>query len=671
MDTIKLVIWDLDNTLWKGILAEEEVCLFDGRKELINNLVDRGIMVSISSKNDYDKAKAKLEELGLFDLFIFPDISFDGKGESVKHILSQAKLRAENTLFIDDNITNRKEAEYYNKGIKTADPIEVDNGTILRIEKVENDGKHYRERLKQYKNMELRDKSKRESSSDKDFLFQSDIEIDIRHNCIDVEDRIYELINRTNQLNYTKKRLTKIQTRELLTDNTVETAYILAKDKYGDYGIIGFYAVAEGKLEHFLFSCRILGLGIEQYIYKKLGCPILNIEGDIAVELSDETIDWISESYIDYHEHDTDESKILMIGGCDLEGMKYYIADSGIRTEFSTVEDGVPYKRSYTNLLLGNSTFTEEMKGDLCEKIPFLNYKISFSSEIYGGKYPTIVWSLVDDYICCVYKYKENPSIEVSIGDYYDDKNNDTLNQRYGKDKLKWFYENFEFVGLKDKKQFYDDLVKIISNIGENIRIVLVNGTDLDVSDWIGEDRVRRNIEMNNVIDEVVRLFPNVKLLDMRKIVKRVEDLPKKDNRHFSRQVYYKMAQELESILSDQIGVIERKKIISSDEELVKTCLLGNIFLYGAGLYGRSLESWAKDKSIQVDGYIETNPVKSLSDNGIKIYAINEIPSDAHIIVSVGNKFKDDVIRNIQAQGISEFYIITEDFWEEIKKCAR
>lgn len=56
--------------------------------------------------------------------------------------------------------------------------------------------------------------------------------------------------------------------------------YITAYDKYGEYGIVGFYAVKDNTLVHFLFSCRTLGMGIEQYTYEKIGCPKLDIVGD-------------------------------------------------------------------------------------------------------------------------------------------------------------------------------------------------------------------------------------------------------------------------------------------------------------------------------------------------------------------------------------------------------
>lgn len=54
---IKLVIWDLDETLWNGTLSEGEVVLPKDNKNLILRLTDLGIVNSICSK------KRKKQEL--------------------------------------------------------------------------------------------------------------------------------------------------------------------------------------------------------------------------------------------------------------------------------------------------------------------------------------------------------------------------------------------------------------------------------------------------------------------------------------------------------------------------------------------------------------------------------------------------------------------------------
>ena len=65
LKTIKLVIWDLDETFWMGTLSEGSVVVPDENAQLVKDLTDCGIINSISSKNDFEPTQAKLQDLGL------------------------------------------------------------------------------------------------------------------------------------------------------------------------------------------------------------------------------------------------------------------------------------------------------------------------------------------------------------------------------------------------------------------------------------------------------------------------------------------------------------------------------------------------------------------------------------------------------------------------------
>lgn len=71
INKIKLVIWDLDDTLWNGTISEEDVDLPDENIEFIHKLVNKGIMNSVCSKNDFDLVKCALQYAGIWDLFVF------------------------------------------------------------------------------------------------------------------------------------------------------------------------------------------------------------------------------------------------------------------------------------------------------------------------------------------------------------------------------------------------------------------------------------------------------------------------------------------------------------------------------------------------------------------------------------------------------------------------
>lgn len=147
---VKIVIWDLDETFWDGTLSEGEVQRIETNIKIVQELVDRGIMCSIVSKNNFEDVKAQLEKWNIWDLFIFPHISWMPKGEQVKHLLEDCSLRADNALFIDDNISNIKEVEFYNPHIMTSLP-KILTEDFLNIEQLKGKNDKDHSRLKQYK----------------------------------------------------------------------------------------------------------------------------------------------------------------------------------------------------------------------------------------------------------------------------------------------------------------------------------------------------------------------------------------------------------------------------------------------------------------------------------------------------------------------------------------
>src|SRR5436305_9573748 len=122
---VKLVIWDLDDTFWRGTLTEGGIQAVPENCKIVRALSRRGIVNSICSKNDHEQAKAALKEIGIWKHFVFPTLSFSPKGKAVAEVIENAGLRAENVLFIDDNITNLEEVKYFSPGIMTELPEAV------------------------------------------------------------------------------------------------------------------------------------------------------------------------------------------------------------------------------------------------------------------------------------------------------------------------------------------------------------------------------------------------------------------------------------------------------------------------------------------------------------------------------------------------------------------
>ncbi|WP_254897283.1 HAD-IIIC family phosphatase [Amycolatopsis sp. Hca4] len=90
---IKCVVWDLDNTVWDGVLLEDgDVQLRPWVVEHVKRLDAMGVLHSVASKNDHETAMAKLREFGLDEYFLFPRISWNAKSVSIGQIARKLTL---------------------------------------------------------------------------------------------------------------------------------------------------------------------------------------------------------------------------------------------------------------------------------------------------------------------------------------------------------------------------------------------------------------------------------------------------------------------------------------------------------------------------------------------------------------------------------------------------
>ena len=150
---IKLVVWDLDETFWDGTLSEGGVTLLDRNVEVVKTLVDRGIMSSIASKNDFETVKKVLADAGIWDWFIFPSISWNSKGGAIASIIEQANLRPDNVLFIDDNSINIEEVRFLFPTMMVSYPQDV-LPILLGLQEAKGKDDRAHSRLEQYKKLE-------------------------------------------------------------------------------------------------------------------------------------------------------------------------------------------------------------------------------------------------------------------------------------------------------------------------------------------------------------------------------------------------------------------------------------------------------------------------------------------------------------------------------------
>lgn len=529
-DKIKLVIWDLDDTIWDGTLAENDLVQVKQEvKDVIQELNQRGIVNSICSKNDYNIAKAKLIELGMWDWFVFPSISFEPKGSRIKEIIKDMNLRTQNVLFIDDNEHELQEVSYYNEEIHlmSEDLIKW----LLSREALQGKDDMELTRLKQYRQLEERVSARKKAVSNTEFLKSIHIRVKLFPHCDFYYERICELIERTNQLNFTKNRMTKEEVKQLIEDPTIECMCVNAADDFGNNGVVGFYAMKDKKLIHFLFSCRIINMGIEQWVYSKLGDPFLELVPPVAGTLQKglPLCDYIEEVKTDItkeSEFDTlntyiDENKklkIYAIGACDLSRMISNLTMPNVSVDFETnwwkgssrgVNVGTEYLRSIYDM-------TEEEK-EYCKK-HFVNYTAQsvFQTKLMTDKYDYYIFSFHDDFIYELYEKKDDKNLRILrwIEPVYNDEN--VLLDEAESDH--WLEENFHRLRRISSERLYDNLVWLKGILPEDAKIIFINGPEYKgaLSPEVEEVIVR----LNKVIKQFAEENPdNIKLIDVNQYI--------------------------------------------------------------------------------------------------------------------------------------------------------
>ena len=552
-DKIKLVIWDLDDTFWSGTLTEGGATPIPENINLVKNLTDCGIINTICSKNDAEPVLGKLKEFGIADYFVFCSIDWTPKGQRIATLLTVMGLRPVNVLFLDDNPVNLNEAEYYSKGLMTGTPEDIPSLIEWVYKQAPSDKEH--KRLNQYKILHNKQESKKAFSSNEEFLYNTHTKVDFFYDCQDKIDRIHELILRTNQLNFTKLRSTKEELKRILNDDRYECAYVNVRDDFGDYGTIGFYALdkSSNSLLHFLFSCRTIGQGVEQYVYAKLGHPKLEVIGEVINFVTDESAPlWINQDTSEVKTSCTTQSiggRILIKGPCDLESAVNYFNSSGIiDTEFTYVKEGTNnrffahnHSAHILDLLLSNKE-----KQEMLNDCPFVDPEM-MGGKFFSGEYDWIILSTFLESHYCVYHKRSNPMIKVVL-DGADKSIQEECNWEHFKREhafsmayIRHFNSEYEYEGYTTPEKYISFLDCVLKELPLKTRICLILGATKLFDDEVS---IKRHSLLNDAIIQYSRKEPRVRFVKIDDCIESRSDFTNQIN-HFKRIVYYRLAQQI------------------------------------------------------------------------------------------------------------------------------
>ena len=265
---VKCVIWDLDNTVWEGVLSEGGAgALLPGVAKTIRELDRRGIVQSVSSKNDYDNAKKRLEETGLWEYFLCPQISWNSKSEGIKSILSLLNIKEEAAAFVDDSAFERDEVQFVLPGIRVYDASMA--GAIpdipeFQVRFITEDAARRREMYRA--DLERQNAEEIFTGSNEDFLATLHMKLYIEPVTEEALQRVEELTIRTHQLNSTGYTYSYEELAELIRSPKHRFYICGLTDDYGTSGKVGLLLLEEDEkaitIRLLIVSCRVMTRGI-------------------------------------------------------------------------------------------------------------------------------------------------------------------------------------------------------------------------------------------------------------------------------------------------------------------------------------------------------------------------------------------------------------------------
>ena len=567
-EPIRLVIWDLDETFWSGTLTEGGITYRRDFHDIVVTLARRGIVSSICSKNDIAPVREILMREGIWDYFVFPSINWEPKGPRLAALVEAVQLRAPTILFIDDNPMNRAEAQHFVPGLQVADETTIPGLLDDPLLRGKDDGALTR--LAQYQLLQRRQTDEKAAGGDNTaFLRDSNIRVSIEHDLESQLDRAIELINRTNQLNFTKNRLSedpetaRTELRALLSGYTVQAGIVRVRDNYGDYGQCGFYVMRSGsaglRLVQFCFSCRILNMGVESWLYQHLGRPAMRVQGEVLSDVIHDTrkIDWITAELPEAQAVAGPDSAVLDYvyarGGCDLHAVTHYfnMVARDVYREFNTTRDGA-------NMRFDHTVFAryalQGLAGPAKAAFAKLGYQdadyTSLLTQLPEGGNAAWVLSFWADADFALYRDRQTGlSVPLSLDGVQTNQRDMTIVDPERAEfaaaaaTLRTLQAEFDYTGMIGESEFKQNARMILGRAPTRARIFILMANELIRNEdgrMVVPPKKRR---LNGWVRDIATDYPNAELVDIRDFI--LDDPEMKSNNHFDRMVYFRVFQHI------------------------------------------------------------------------------------------------------------------------------
>lgn len=267
--SVKCVVWDLDGTIWDGILLEDgEVTVRPELVRIVEELSERGILNSIASRNDRDAAIARLREAGIEEHFVYPQITWQPKSASIAEVARRINVGIDTLAFVDDQPFELDEVAFAHPDVLCLTVDEMAEDGLARPElmpRFVTDESRLRRVLYRTEEERTREESGFQGTSE-EFLSMLDMVFTIGPPDETDLQRAEELTVRTNQLNSTGRTYSYEELDALRQDPDHLLLMASLEDRYGPYGKIGLALVECGgpiwTLRLLLMSCRVMSRGV-------------------------------------------------------------------------------------------------------------------------------------------------------------------------------------------------------------------------------------------------------------------------------------------------------------------------------------------------------------------------------------------------------------------------
>lgn len=282
----KVLVCDLDNTLWGGVVGDDGVegiqigpevptgQIYSEFQQYIKELKSIGILLAVNSKNDEVNAIAGLNHPDgplKPDDFVSIKANWNNKDQNMKSIAAELNLGIDSFVFIDDNPTEREIVRQgeFGMAIPVMDKVErylktVDQNGFFEVTSLSEDDLS---RVEMYKANAKRVQLQESQGSYEDFLKSLNMKATIREFEPIYIQRIAQLTNKSNQFNLTTLRCSESDITQMQNSDDFICLYGKLEDKFGDNGVVSVVTgEIEDKLLHmrlWLMSCRVLKRGME------------------------------------------------------------------------------------------------------------------------------------------------------------------------------------------------------------------------------------------------------------------------------------------------------------------------------------------------------------------------------------------------------------------------